>query len=228
MLSDTVRVMLHHPARKGRGRRSRGSNPRGRLFRARRRDDSGAALIEAAIILPVLMVFLLGIIEFGLVYATGATATGASRSGARLAATAYAPAKTTSTTRRAAADQVAAAVSADLKNLTSADPIGMVLYRVDPNATDGAPVGGWPGNNDTMTGGCTTDCFRYSWSGNPKKMTWTSGDWAAPDACGTTVDNIGVYVLVKHHYLTGLIGKDKYVGGKTVMRMEPLPTDQCS
>jgi hypothetical protein len=174
------------------------------------------------------MVFLLGIIEFGLVYATGATATGSSRTGARLAATNYAPAKTTSTTRRAAADQIAAAVSADLMNLTSAEPIGMIIYRVDPNSSDGAPVGGWPTSNDTMSGSCATDCIKYLWTGSPKKMTYSSGDWAAPDACGTTVDTIGVDVLVKHHYLTGLIGRTRYVTGHTVMRLEPLPTDQCS
>ncbi len=185
-------------------------------------------MIEAAIILPVLVVFLLGIIEFGLVYATGATATGASRSGARIAAATYAPAKTTSTTRRAAADQIAAAVSADMKSLTSATPVGMVIYRVDPTSTDGAPVGGYPADNDTMTGGCTANCFRYMWNGSPKTMNYQSGDWASPAACGTTIDSIGVYVIVKHQYLTKLLGDSRYVDGKTVMRLEPLPTDQCS
>ena len=228
MFADMVRVMQHRPVPQGRDRALGGWNRRGRPIRARRRPESGAALIEAAIILPVLMVFLLGIIEFGLVYATGATATGASRSGARLAATNYAPAKTSSTTRRAAADQIAAAVSADMKSLTSADPVGMVIYRVDPSSADGAPAGGWPGDNDTLSGGCSSDCFRYTWTGSPKTMTYASGDWALPDACGTTVDSIGVYVVVKHHYLTKLIGSDKYVNGRTVMRLEPLPTDQCT
>ena len=174
------------------------------------------------------MVFLLGIIEFGLVYATGASSTGASRSGARIAATAYAPAKTSSTTRRAAADQVAAAVAADLKSLTSAEPIGMVIYKVNPSSTDGAPVGGFPGENATMSGGCSSDCFRYTWTGSPATMTFSSGDWAAPDACGATIDSIGVWVLVEHNYLTGVIGSSTYVTGRTVMRLEPLPTDQCS
>lgn len=174
------------------------------------------------------MVFLLGIIEFGLVYATGASSTGASRSGARIAATAYAPAKTSSTTRRAAADQVAAAVSADLKSLTSAEPIGMVIYKVDPSSSDGAPVGGFPGEDATMSGGCSTDCFRYTWTGSPQKMTFASGDWAVPDACGATIDSIGVWLLVEHNYLTGVIGSSTFVTGRTVMRLEPLPTDQCS
>ena len=51
-----------------------------------------------------------------------------------------------STTRRTAADAIADAVSADSKSLTSAEPVGMVIYKVDPNSADGAPTGGWPGD----------------------------------------------------------------------------------
>jgi Flp pilus assembly protein TadG len=220
--------MQHRSALSGRHRTRRGGLP-GRLrFRAHRRSESGAALVEAAIILPVLMLFLLAIMEFGLVYASGATATGASRSGARLAATNYAPAMASTTTRRAAADAIADAVSADSKSLTSAEPVGMVIYKVDPASAEGAPTGGWPGNNAGLTGGCTANCFRYTWTGSPKKMTYSSGDWAAPDACGLTVDSIGVYVVIKHTYLTKVLGDSTYVTGKTVMRLEPLPTDQCT
>lgn len=220
--------MQHRSARPVRDRGRRGVNRWGLPIRTRRRSESGAALVEAAIILPVLMVFLLGIIEFGLVYATGATATGSSRSGARLAAAGYAPAKTSAATRRAAADQIAAAVSADMKSLTSAEPVGMVIYKVDSSTTDGAPTGGYPGRNATMSGGCTSNCFRYTWTGSPKTMTFSTGDWASPLACGANVDSIGVWVLVKHNYLTQLIGNSIYVDGRTVMRLEPLPTDQCS
>jgi Flp pilus assembly protein TadG len=198
------------------------------VYRHRRvRSDRGAALIEAAIILPVLMIFLLGIIEFGLVYATGATATGASRSGARLAAATFGPNKANLTP---AADEVAAAVSADLTALTSATPIGMVVYRVNPTGTDGAPVGGFPSSTDSMAGGCTANCFRYKWNSSTKKMVTDGGPgWASPEVCtAASIDNVGVWVLVRHSYLTKLIGQYNYVEGKTVMRLEPVPTDQCS
>ena len=122
----------------------------------------------------------------------------------------------------------AATRSADAKSLTSAEPVGMVIYKVDPASSDGAPTGGWPGSNATMSGGCTANCFRYTWSGSPKKMTYSSGDWATPDACGLTVDSIGVYVVIKHTYLTKILGDFTYVTGRTVMRLEPLPTDQCT
>jgi len=228
VIADTVQVMQSRSVLQGRGRNLRGEYPRQFQFRARRRSESGAALVEAAIILPVLMLFLLGIMEFGLVYASGATATGASRSGARLAATSYAPAKTDSNSRRTAANAIADAVSADSKALTSATPVGMVIYKVDSTSADGAPSGGWPGNNAFLSGGCSSNCFRYLWSGSPAKMTYSSGDWAVPDACGATVDSIGVYVIIKHSYLTKLLGDSTYVTGRTIMRLEPLPTDQCS
>jgi hypothetical protein len=176
-------------------------------------------------VLPVLLVFLLGIIEFGLVYASGSTTTASSRSGARLAATSYATAGTPTTAQRDAADQIALATAADLKALSNATPIGMVIYRVNPSSADGAPVGGFPGDN--LVGGCTTNCFRYTWNAGTNEMDYVSGGWANPDACGATVDSIGVYVLVEHSYLTKLIGNTREVGAHTVMRLEPLPTDLC-
>lgn len=196
------------------------TRPRTRALRPR--GQRGAVLIEAALILPVLMVFLLGIMEFGLVYASGATAAGSSRSGARLAATNYAPAGTVTANQRAAADEIAAAVSADLENLSNAAPTGMTIYKAV--GSDGSPAGGFPG--DDMVGGCTTNCFRYTWNGT--SMTYSSGGWSNPDACGLTVDSVGVFVQVRHDYLTDMIGSSRMVGGHTVMRLEPLPTDQCS
>ena len=185
-------------------------------------------MVEAAIILPVLMVFLLGIIEFGLVYATGATATGASRSGARLAAAAFGPGKASLQTQ---ANSVAGAVSGDLQALTSAVPIGMVVYKVDGTRTDGGPSGGFPAANDTMSGGCTSNCFRYMWNPTTKQMTSASSPgWTMTNAdicAAATTASVGVWVLVRHSYLTQLIGKYNYVTGKTIMRLEPVPGDQC-
>lgn len=214
-------------ARTGRGRhRSR----LGRVYQHRRlRSDRAAALVEAAIILPVLMVFLLGIIEFGLVYATGATATGASRSGARMAAAAFGPSKAN---LQPSANDVASVVSGDLQGLTSAVPIGMVVYKVDPTSTNGAPFGGFPSANDTMSGGCTSNCFRYTWNTTTKKMDSASGPgWTMTNAdicVATSTASVGVWVLVRHSYLTQLIGKYTYPTGRTIMRLEPVPSDQCA
>ena len=186
--------------------------------------ERGAVLVEAALVLPVLVLVVMGIIELGFAFASASTANGTSRSGARLAAAAYATAGTSSENQQAAADQIAATVAADLQNLTSAEAIGMTIYRVDPTATDGAPVGGYP--DDNMVGGCSANCFRYTWNGT--SMQPVGGSWPDPDACGTTLDSIGVFVQVRHDYITNFVGDFAYIDGHTVMRLEPLPTDQCS
>lgn len=195
-------------------------------------------MVEAAIILPVLMVFLLGIIEFGLVYATGATATGASRSGARLAAASFGPNPAATTlhnvTNTGPADNAAAAVSADLTALTSATPIGVVIYAVDKTKTDGQPIGGFPAKTNTMPG-CSTKCLRYTWNDTTKKMVFQSGTLTPADfnVCASNpvanpLGSIGVWVLIRHSYLTKLIGQYNYVEGLTVMRIEPVPSQQCA
>jgi hypothetical protein len=41
------------------------------------------------------------------------------------------------------------------------------------------------------------------------------------------MDMVGVYVIVNHKFVTKMFGSSKVVHGKTIMRLEPLPTDQC-
>ena len=65
--------------------------------------------MEAAFAIPVLLLILLGTMEFGLVFASGSVTTGSSRSGARLAATSYAPAGSVQSAQLDAADGIAAA-----------------------------------------------------------------------------------------------------------------------
>lgn len=181
-------------------------------------------MVEAAIVLPVMVLVVMGIIEFGFAFGSSSTANGASRSGSRLAAAAYATSGTISANQKAAADQIADTVGADLVGLTSADPVGVVIYRADPTSTSGEPEGGFPA--DDLIGGCSSDCYRYEWDGD--EMVYKSGNWPNPDACGLELDSIGVYVQAKHNYITGIIGSHVYVDGHTVMRLEPLPSDQCS
>lgn len=50
------------------------------------RSDRGAVAVEFALLLPVLMVILLGIVEFGLAYSAQITITNAAREGARVMA----------------------------------------------------------------------------------------------------------------------------------------------
>ncbi|MHB1140039.1 MAG: TadE/TadG family type IV pilus assembly protein [Microthrixaceae bacterium] len=191
-----------------------------------RRSQRGAVMVEAALVLPVMILIVVGILEFGLLFTTYSTTTASTRSGARLAATSYAQAGTVTSAQTAAAEQIAAATAADLKVLNNGTPVGMAIYRVDAASTDGAPSGGYPSSN--MASGCTTNCIKFHWNAATQAFVYSSGSWTNPDAClPAPVDSIGVYVQTEHDYITGFFGQKRKVEGHTVMRLEPLPTDQC-
>jgi hypothetical protein len=183
-------------------------------------------LVEAAFVLPVMVLLLLGIIEFGLLFTSYSTTNGSTRSAARIGATHYSQAGLSVPAQNNALIQMSLAAAADLKALNNAEPVGMVVYEVNPASSDGAPHGGFPG--DAMAGGCTSSCVRFTWSAADGTFTRTGGSWTDPDACGVNVDSIGVFVQTRHDYLSGLLGSHRYVGAHTVMRLEPLPTDQCA
>ncbi len=190
-----------------------------RTIRRRRRDDDddrGAALVEAALILPVVAIILFGVIEFGFLFATAQTANSAARAGARQAAQQYALAPNSTS-----ADQVKASVVADLKNLDGlGTPVEMWIYQADAN---GDYV-----SDPTFTV-CGANCIRYTgWNGSDfatRSGTWGPGSGEGnPDACGATVDSVGVFTRVSHRYIAGLFGDTQEVTETTVMRFEPRPT----
>ena len=57
-----------------------------RPIRAQARSENGQAIVEFALVLPILMAILLGIIQFGIVFNNYITLTDATRAGARKAA----------------------------------------------------------------------------------------------------------------------------------------------
>ena len=56
-----------------------------RLFRQINKNESGVSLIEFALVLPILLLILLGIIQFGFIFNGQITLTSSAREGARLA-----------------------------------------------------------------------------------------------------------------------------------------------
>ena len=69
----------------------------------RNRDERGAALVEFALVLPVLVLFLFGIVEFGRAYSARIQLTSAVREGARAAALGGTATQTAEATRKGAA-----------------------------------------------------------------------------------------------------------------------------
>lgn len=186
-----------------------------RVSRHRRR-ERGAALVEAALVFPIVAMCTFGIIEYGLLTATSAGATSAAQVGARHGSATVAA----DGTPAAALDEVRTKVERALSSIAGqAEPVSLWLFRADD---DGTPVG------VADFSSCRTDCRRYRWNGSG--FVHAGGAWVAPDAClfdGDGVDNVGVRVVVRYHHVTGFLGSTTTFDEHTTLRLEPLPSEQC-
>jgi hypothetical protein len=193
----------------------------------RRRRSRGAALIEGALVFPVVAFVVFGIIETGVFFSTSSTTNNAARAGARYGASNFA----TSSNRQVAADEIRDEVVEALDALTGyGTPLTLWIYEADP-------LTGEPADPSA----CTTSCFRYSWNGSTfayQGGTWATGTPGEADACvgGTSgnannvvggVDSIGVRLQVSYRTVSDLISA-RTITHRTTMRLEPLPFAQCA
>jgi Flp pilus assembly protein TadG len=187
-----------------------------------RNSEQGATLVEAAIVLPVLLLVVVSIIELGLVFKDYLTVSYISREGARIGAL--------------AGDDTAAdcAILTGLGDIAVSGDLGRIqeiqIYKADPNTgTQGAsynraiyndgedptlctePLGGAPNDGWTIT---------YVGAGYPptSRSVAVSGT-----AGGSSLDIIGVRVLLNRTWATGFgpFNGSMTVDESTITRMEP-------
>lgn len=128
------------------------------MTRIGRRQD-GQALVEFAIVTPVLLLLVLGIVQFGILFNNYITLTDAVRAGARQAAVS----RTLPNPTQVTADRVrGSAAGLDGSKLT------VTVQPYDPN--------GPPGNTDWAQGGDVTVTARYPFSINLMGIVVKSGD----------------------------------------------------
>jgi Flp pilus assembly protein TadG len=174
--------------------------------------ERGAVLVEAALVLPLLIVLVLGIVEYSVAFNKSATVANASRAGAR---TATAIPKDSQYSVKAAE-----AVASALTSLGSEAPQEVWIYKVAAG-TDDDPIGGGFGS--------CTDCVGYAWNPAAKAFVTSAplggNAWTANEqnACvdSSHPDRLGVYVKAKHKYLSGVFGNERTIEHRTVMRLEP-------
>jgi Flp pilus assembly protein TadG len=181
----------------------------------RRRGERGAALVEFAILLPLVMLITFGVIEFSAAYQSSSIATAAARTAARTAS-AEALLSTYST------DAATAAATA-LRTAPNEEPQEMWIYRAN---TQGLPESGGFSS-------CTTHCISYQWNKNTKSFDTTlpgGSGWPSSqqNACNqANWDSVGVYIRLNHKYLTRLFGSTLTLTDHAVFRLEPAPTQLC-
>ena len=178
--------------------------------------ESGAAAVEAAIVTPIVIVMLFGIIELGFLFKDYLAASNAVQAGVRIASAA--PRNTTFA--QSAADRVA--LSGGAMNLNDVQQLW--IYKVAPACPTCALTNKPDGFTDFSN--CTT-CVKFQWDSGTRKFTKMSDGWPASsqNACSTSTqrpDRIGVYIELKHDAFTGLIFKTVTISEASIMSLEPI------
>ena len=176
--------------------------------------ESGLAAVETAIIAPLLLLMVIGIVEFGLYFWNTTYAQTAVSAGARTGVT------------QARVDDYQLAVKDSVKaamSNISAEPVSLTIYKADPST--GLPEGGTSTPGDVNT--CLAECYRFSWNAGTKDWVQApSYSWPAADqsACGPLGHNdyLGVAVKFRYQSVTGLLLQNQVIFTSTMMRLEPV------
>ncbi|HZR12663.1 MAG TPA: TadE family protein [Acidimicrobiia bacterium] len=183
----------------------------GRARSRAKRSERGAALVEAAILMPLVLLLVFGALEFSSMYRDASQVSSAARAGGRIASAE----PRVGTMPVDAANAVAAALS----GLPSQEPQEVWVF----DAT----------NSSTAPAGCGGSCVKFTWNSATKQFNtggYTPPSWVlTQNACPTgTWAKVGVYVHVKYSYLTGLFGHaGRDLTSTAVFRVEPLGSATC-
>jgi len=200
-------------------------------------DDRGASAVEFAILVPVLILFVIGILEFSLVLRDYLGVSSSVRVGTRVAASgagsgpgcddASPPVCTNRVTpalAQAAADAIQRAGTAMPQN--SIDEIW--VYQANANGFSGTAT-------TQATATCTSNCVRYVWVDStptvPGRFRYSSGSWDSRtiNACINTSSSmaVGIYMKATHNFMSKIFIPSITVSDRSVMMFEPLPNNQC-
>lgn len=176
-----------------------------------RRDERGASMVEAAIVTPVVVALLFGIVEFGMLFKDYLGLNAMVRAGTRAVSanprSALFPTVTVNGMQRASM----AVNPANVEELW--------IYKA--NVDNDFPQG-FNGFSD-----CTV-CVTFRWDYGTgafvvDKDSWASTDQnACPTGSGGPPDRVGVYMKVKHDPMTGII-RSLSLSESSVTNFEPYP-----
>ena len=180
--------------------------------------------VEAAIIFPLLILLVFGIIEFSLLLRDYVSLNSLVRQGTRVAATLprLDPALNDG---KDLADVVVEAMNQAGNALPRDTFEELWVYEADGN--------GFPLGTSGFTS-CTTNCgiYRPDVNGDFTRVKDTNWDWQTQNACpDSDIDSVGVWLKIKHQPVTGLFFGDISISDYAVTNFEPIATfsatNQC-
>ena len=194
----------------------------------RLRGDRGAILAEAAFLTPLYILFIFGIFEFGAAYRDYLTLNNATSAAARQASI--------SANSIDADYQVVQAVAKESAALPQSEILHIVIFHASgpTSAPTTACMNGTPssGTGSNYADACNVyTATAFSWA--PTSLNWGCGLTASDRFWCPTVrktaltgangppDFIGVYVQIKHPYITGLFGSSIVMSKTAVIKIEP-------
>ena len=216
------------PAHPHRHRAARvGSSLVGVLVPSRVRTDRGALAVEAALLIPfVLIPLVFGIIETALLLKDKVTVTSMARNAARVASSS--DPNYPNLTVPSFVTAVAQTVASSVPELPAGAMQEVWIYL--PVTGKNYPSSGTDANpfpNLAAGASCGTNCIRLVWTQRTPASTSTFnaaiGTWPSNTikTCLPNMDNVGVYVRTQHRFFTGLFGGTLRVSDAAVMRFEP-------
>lgn len=195
--------------------------------------DDGVAAVEFAILVPVLVLFVVGMLEFGFLMRDWLTVSSAVRDGARAGVNGAANGCYSGSggtcvpvLAQTAADSVEKAV------------IGMPKSAVKSIWVYKANASGFPGTATSQAAadaaGCSTNCIVYTWSATANSgaggFVRTAGTWDSSNinACLPNPEQLGVILRAEHPYMTKMFGSTISMNDRAFMRFQPLPVATCN
>jgi Flp pilus assembly protein TadG len=185
-----------------------------------RRSEMGQAIVEFALLLPVLVLLIVGIVEFALVWNSRNTVLFASRDGSMIAAEGGSLAGTDCVIlRRIESDVVSPSTALRLQSVT--------IYWSDRNGDQIGP------NQNVYTRSGSTSCTYPDGNTITVPYTLTTAGYLESARCSvlagcggshTTVDTIGVRVTYQHFWATSFVrfaGNSVTFTEATITRAEP-------
>jgi hypothetical protein len=191
--------------------------------------------MEAALVTPVLLILIFGIIEMAFLMRDDVALTSAVRNGGRTASAnagagpggvneggdCVAPCSPTNAPMFA---QLAANAIQRAGTALPKDSIKELwIYKANDKGYPGAT------GNTTMT--CASSCVKYRWVPSKDQFRYSSGSWpsSSVNACANnSPDSVGIYMKAQHDFLTGFFSDNVMIEDHAVFAFEPLPTLTCA